>query len=83
VISNEYKVNESDKCFYYKYENNICAIICLNVEDLLIFGSNVPAINSVKSLLSKNFDMKDLGEADVILGIKITSTRINNPRSNI
>jgi len=72
MILNEFKVNESDKCIYYKYDKNICLIICLYVDDLLIFESNIPAINSVKSLLSNNFDMKELGEADVILGIKIT-----------
>jgi len=72
MILNEFKVNESDKCIYYKYDKNVCLIICLYVDDLLIFGANIPAINSVKSLLSNNFDMKDLGEADVILGIKIT-----------
>ena len=72
IISNDFKVNESDKCIHYKFENDICTIICLYVDDLLIFGSNIHAINSVKSLLSANFDMKDLGEASVILGIKIT-----------
>ena len=72
IISNGFKVNESDKCIYYKSENDICTIICLYVDDLLIFGSNIHAINSVKSLLSVNFDMKDLGEVSVILGIKIT-----------
>ncbi|MCI51532.1 hypothetical protein A2U01_0072776, partial [Trifolium medium] len=30
------------------------------------------AVNAVKSLLCDNFDMKDLGEASMILGIKIT-----------
>jgi len=57
---------------HYKYNNNICTIICLYVDDLLIFGSNIHVVNAVKSLLSNNFDMKDLGEANVILGIKIT-----------
>ena len=37
-----------------------------------LFGSNIHVINLVKSLLSANFDMKDLGETSVILGIKIT-----------
>ncbi|KAL0561265.1 hypothetical protein IC582_001687 [Cucumis melo] len=41
---------------------------------MLIFGSNLHIINDVKSMLSANFDMKDLGEADVILDIKITRT---------
>jgi len=64
--------HESDKYIYYRYENNICTIIFLYVDDILIFGSNIYAINDIKSLLCNNFDMKDLGEANVILGIKIT-----------
>ncbi|MCI18758.1 gag-pol protein, partial [Trifolium medium] len=40
--------------------------------DVLIFGSNIFVVNAVKSLLCNNFDMKDLGEASVILGFKIT-----------
>ena len=46
-------------------------ILCLYVDDILIFGINIDAINEVKSLLSKSFDMKVLGEADVILNIKL------------
>ena len=78
IISNGFKVNESDKCIYYKSENNICTIICLYVDDLLIFGSNIHVVNNVKSLLCANFDMKDLGEAKVILGIKITRSEKGN-----
>jgi tRNA(Ser,Leu) C12 N-acetylase TAN1 len=37
----------------------------------LIFGTNIDVINDVKSFLSKSFDMKDLGETDVILNIKL------------
>ena len=37
IISNDFKVNESDKCVYYKFENNICTIIYLYVDDLLVF----------------------------------------------
>ena len=48
------------------------SIICMYVDDLLIFGSNIHVVNDVKTFLSANFDMKDLGEASVILGIKIT-----------
>ena len=45
--------------------------MCLYVDDILIFGTNIDAINEVKSFLSKSFDMKDLGEADMILNIKL------------
>jgi hypothetical protein len=49
-------------------------ILCLYVDDILIFGINIDAINEVKFFLSKSFDMKDLGETNVILNIKL----INN-----
>ncbi|CAL0331319.1 unnamed protein product [Lupinus luteus] len=75
MISNEFKVNESDKCIYYKSENDIYTILCLYVDDLLIFGSNINVVNNVKSSLCNNFDMKDLGETDVIIGIKITRSK--------
>lgn len=42
------------------------------MDDILIFGTNINVINDTKSYLSHNFDMKDLGEADVILNIKVT-----------
>ena len=41
------------------------------VDDILVFGTSIDEINDVKSFLSQNFDMKDLGEADVILNIKL------------
>ena len=71
----EFKVNESDKCIYYKIEDKLCTIICLYIDDILIFGSNLHVINDVKSVLSANFDMKDLEEANVILCIKIIRTK--------
>ena len=74
IISHGFRINESDKCVYYKFIDNICTIICLYVDDLLIFGSHIDAVNKVKNLLRQNFDMKDLGEADLIRGSKITRT---------
>ena len=40
--------------------------------DMLINGSNNDMIKSTKKMLNKRFDMKNLGVADVILGMKIT-----------
>lgn len=44
------------------------------MDDLLIFGSNIHAVNHIKSILCANFDMKDLGEASMILDIKFTKS---------
>lgn len=48
-----------------------CVILCLYVDNILLFGTNMDVINKTKSFLSQNFDTKDLGEADVILNIKL------------
>ncbi|KAK2999718.1 hypothetical protein RJ639_023816 [Escallonia herrerae] len=42
---------------------------------MLIFGSDIDRVNEAKNFLASNFSMKDLGEADVILGIKIIRSR--------
>ena len=56
--------------------NDGYVILCLYVDDILIMGSNDKIINFTKKLLNSKFDMKDMGLADVILGIKIS--RIQN-----
>ncbi|XP_076917942.1 uncharacterized protein LOC143578165 [Bidens hawaiensis] len=50
-------------------------ILCLYVDDMLIIGSNDTMIKSTKDMLKARFDMKDLGLADVILGVQITRTQ--------
>jgi hypothetical protein len=46
-------------------------ILCSYVDDILIFGTSLVLIKEDKDLLSNNFEMKDLGEADVILNVKL------------
>jgi hypothetical protein len=71
MLSNAYLINGGDKCIYSKFNNNEGVIICLYVDDLLIFGTKVDVVHVAKIFLSSNFDMKDMGEVDVILGIKV------------
>ena len=40
-------------------------------DDMLIFSTDQLQVDKTKMLLSSKFSMKDLGEADVILGIRI------------
>jgi hypothetical protein len=71
LTSVSFAVNEADKCIYYRYVGGEGVILCLYVDDILIFGNNINVIKEVKDFLSNNFKMKDLGEADVILNIKL------------
>ena len=75
LISNGFSINDADRCIYRKVENNLCIIICLYIDDMLIFGTNLQVVIETKNFLRSKFDMKDLGEAELILGlIKITRT---------
>ena len=70
-----FKINECDKCMYVKDTSDGYVILCLYVDDMLIAGSDDKIIKSTKNMLQARFDMKDMGLADVILGVKIIRTR--------
>ena len=46
-------------------------VIYLYVDDMLIFGTSLEIVCETKKFLGSKFVMKDLGETEVILGIKI------------
>ncbi|KAK6160828.1 hypothetical protein DH2020_004209 [Rehmannia glutinosa] len=74
MMSNGFRINECDKCVYVKGTPDSFIIVCLYVDDMLIMGSTRELTMRTKNMLKDNFDMKDLGIADVILGIKIERT---------
>ena len=39
---------------------------------MLIFGTSLSVVHNTKSFLASQFDMKDMGEAKIIVGVKIT-----------
>nr|GEV58035.1 hypothetical protein [Tanacetum cinerariifolium] len=72
VLSNGYSLNQADKCVYRKFDKSgKGVIICLCVDDMLIFGTNQVQVGLTKKFFSLKFSMKDMGEADVIFGIRI------------
>ena len=60
---------------YKKTIGSIIVFLVLYVDDILLIGNDIPMLQSVKVWLSKQFSMKDLGEASYILGIKIYRDR--------
>ena len=58
---------------YTKCTEKECVIIALYVHDMLIFGTSLSVEHSsTKRFVASQFDMKDMGDAKVILGVKIT-----------
>ena len=64
-----------ESCVYKKWNGDKVVFLLLYVDDILLIGNNVGLMTSVKKWLSTNFDMKDLGEAAHILGIKVPRDR--------
>nr|KAJ0195046.1 hypothetical protein LSAT_V11C700360720 [Lactuca sativa] len=72
VLSNGFALNQADKCVYSKFDTSGKGVmICLYVNDMLIFGTDLEEVDKTKKFLSSSFDMKDMGEDEVILGIRI------------
>ncbi|OMO97119.1 Integrase, catalytic core [Corchorus capsularis] len=71
ILSFGFRHNTADKCIYSKFTSEYGVVICLYVDDMLIFGTNMIGINETKKFLTSVFKMKDLNEVDTILGIKV------------
>ncbi|KAH9803717.1 hypothetical protein KPL71_001892 [Citrus sinensis] len=70
IMSLGYNRLSSDNCAYYKrFEDNDSIILLLYVDDMLIAGPNKDRIQELKAQLAREFEMKDLGPANKILGI--------------
>ncbi|GJZ47302.1 zinc finger, CCHC-type containing protein [Tanacetum coccineum] len=67
VLSNGFLLNQSNKCVYRKFDGSgRGVIICLYVDDLLIFGTDQNQVDKTKKFLSSKFSMKDLTPIDPV-----------------
>ena len=85
ILSFGFNLNQADKCAYSKFDNHENGvIICLYMDDMFIFVTSLVHIQETKDFLSKFFQMKYMGKANVILGIKIKRDggRINLSQSH-
>ncbi|GER47805.1 gag-pol polyprotein [Striga asiatica] len=64
-----------EHCVYKKISGSVVVFLVLYVDDILLIGNSKKELSDVKVWLSKQFDMKDLGEAGHILGIRLIRDR--------
>ena len=68
----------ADPCAYFKrFSETEFITLLLYVDDMLIAGPNNDRINELKAQLAREFEMKDLGPANKILGMQIHRDRNN------
>ena len=75
IRSYDFIKNEDKPCVYKKISGSAITFLILYVDDILLIGNDVGMLSSVKVWLSKNFSMKDLGEATYVEGIRIYRDR--------
>ena len=61
----------NEPCVYKRNNGNVMVFLILYVDDILLIRNDVGTLSSVKVWLSNQFVMKDLGEANHILGINL------------
>ena len=66
---------KEDHCVYLKCSNNDFVILSLYVDDILLAGNSKQMIDTTKMWLSSNFEIKDMGEANYVLDVKIVRDR--------
>ena len=75
VASYGFVENKVDQCIYCKVSGRKFIFLILYVDDILLASSGLGLLHETKRMLSKNFDMKDLGEASFVLDIEIHRNR--------
>ena len=72
MLSHEFVWNPFDNCVYSrKLSDGSLVYLLLYVDDMLIIAKIKAEIDSLKTLLSNEFEMKDLGAVKRILGMEI------------
>ena len=57
--------NEEESCIFKKISGSAVVFLVLYVDDILLIENDIPIMTAVKLWLSKEFSMKDLGEASL------------------
>ena len=77
MLKNGFVKSEFDLCVYLKkIKEGDYVYLLLYVDDMLLVAKRMADIKKVKEMLSKEFDMKDLGPAKRILGMNIERDRV-------
>jgi Reverse transcriptase (RNA-dependent DNA polymerase) len=75
IISFGFEPNLVDECIYHKFSGSKFIFLVLYVDDILFASNDKNMMHETKKFLFKYFDMKDLGEASYVLGLKIHRDR--------
>jgi hypothetical protein len=65
IKSSGFTKSEQEFCLYKKFIASPFTFLILYANDILLFRNNVQMLQETKKSMERNFQMKDLGEADL------------------
>jgi len=71
ILSFGFEMNLIDDCVYHKFSGSKYIFLVLYVDDILLATNDIGMLHETKIFLSRNFEMKDLGDTSFLLGIQI------------
>lgn len=77
MISYGFTMILQDHCIYTKCYNGYLVILSFHADNTLLARNNLENLLSIKDWLSSNFEMNDMGEADLIFGVKIVQRELS------
>ncbi|RDX79437.1 hypothetical protein CR513_40134, partial [Mucuna pruriens] len=66
-----FEENVVNDCVYHKFSGSKYIFLVLYIDDILLVSSDTCLLYETKRFFTKNFEMKDLGETSLVLGIQI------------
>ncbi|GLI67434.1 hypothetical protein VaNZ11_011601, partial [Volvox africanus] len=66
-----FQVSMSDPALFVSYGQSYTIWLLVHVDDLLIMGSNKVEVQTMKEKLMREYDMRDLGEVSLFLGMEV------------
>ena len=75
ICSFGFEENIMDQCIYQKVSESKTCFLVLYVDDILLASNDKGLLYKVKQFLSRHFEMKDMGDASYVIGIKIDRDR--------
>ena len=75
IVSYGFESNIVEKCIYHKFSGSKFIFLVLYVDDILLACNDIGLLHEIKRFLSSHFEIKDLGDASFVLGIKIHRDR--------
>jgi hypothetical protein len=75
IFENGFKVSPLDHCVYICKKNDKLTILSLYVDDILLSKNCLDMINDTKACFASKCEMKDMGIANYVLGIRISRNR--------